>query len=385
MINRSLVKKLKEVYRAFPVVSLNGPRQSGKSTLLKKTFTKLPYVSLENPDDLQLALNDPRGFLSLYPKGVIIDEAQNAPQLFSYIQGIVDSNEKVKFVLSGSQNFLMNERITQTLAGRVGVLTLLPFSIEELKQADKLKDKWEELAFKGFYPRLYDKRIHPSIFYPSYLQTYVQRDVQQIIKVADASVFLKFIKLLAGRVGQLINFSSLASDTGVSPNTIKAWVNILEASYIIYLLRPHHNNYSKRLVQMPKIYFIDVGLLCYLLQIENPKQFSTHFAKGGVFENLIIIDLLKQRYNKGLQPNIYFWRDSHGTEVDVLFDKGEKITPIELKSAQTKNLNFFNGINYYRQLAKTNSTKGYVIYGGNDNAVVEDNSLLPWNEVNQIF
>ena len=306
MIQRQLVTKLKAIYKYFPVVSLNGPRQSGKSTLLKTTFPTLPYITLENPDNLQLLLNDPLGFLHNYPKGLIIDEAQNAPQIFSYIQGIVDSNPKIKFILSGSQNFLLNAHISQTLAGRVGVLTLLPFSAAELLSEKKLKPKFEDVAFTGFFPRIFDKKIPPSFFYPSYLQTYVQRDVLQITKITDAAMFINFLKLLAGRVGQLLNLSSIANDVGVAVNTIKAWIHVLEVSYIIYLLRPHHNNFSKRIVQTPKVYFIDTGLLCYLLEIEKASQIKTHFAKGGIFENYVIIELLKNRYNTAKLPNSFF-------------------------------------------------------------------------------
>jgi uncharacterized protein len=385
MINRQLAAKLKEIYRSFPVVSLNGPRQSGKSTLLKSTFPKLPYITLENPDDLQIALNDPRNFLSQFTKGVIIDEVQNAPQLFSYIQGIVDTNSKIKFVLSGSQNFLLNEHISQTLAGRVGVLTLLPFSVSELKNAKKLKTKFEDLAYTGFYPRIYDKKIKPAMFYPSYLQTYVQRDVQQITKIADANIFLRFLKLMAGRVGQLINYASLASDTGVSPNTIKAWVNVLEASYIIYQLRPHHANFSKRLVQMPKIYFIDTGLLCYLLEIEKPAQLNTHFARGGIFENLVIVELLKAKYNAAKLPNIYFWRDNHGKEVDCLISAANQLVPVEIKSSQTKSIHFFDGIKYYKGLAKTKSKTGYVVYGGKESAKTTEGTIMPWSEMEDLY
>jgi uncharacterized protein len=385
MIERQLTKILKQVYRAFPVVSLNGPRQSGKSTLLKNTFTKLPYVNLENPDDLRLALQDPRGFLAQYTKGVIIDEVQNAPELFSYIQGIVDANNKIKFVLSGSQNFLMNEKITQTLAGRVGVLTLLPFSLIELENAKKLKASLNDVLYTGFYPRLYDKRISPAIFYPSYLQTYVQRDVQQITRISDLNLFLKFIKLVAGRVGQLVNYSSLASDVGISANTVKEWISILEASYIIYLLRPHHNNFAKRLVQMPKIYFIDTGLLCYLLEIDKPNQLTTHFARGGIFENFVIIDIVKARYNAAKMPNCFFWRDNHGKEIDCIIDNKNKLTPIEIKSSQTKSLHFFDGIKYYKNLAKEKSAKGYVIYGGKEIIEIKDGTMLPWNKLDKLL
>ena len=385
MIQRQLEKKLKQLYRYFPVVSLNGPRQSGKSTLLQNTFPKLPYITLENPDDLQLALRDPRRFLENYPKGAIIDEVQNAPQLFSYIQGIVDSNKKIKFILSGSQNFLLNQHISQTLAGRVGVLTLLPFSIRELQAVSMLKTKFEEVAFTGFFPRIYDKKIPPALFYPSYVQTYVQRDVLQITKIAEASLFMKFLKLVAGRVGQLINFSSLASDVGISVNTIKSWISILEMSYILFLIKPHHNNFAKRLVQQPKIFFYDTGLLCYLLGIEKPKQLETHFARGLIFENLVVLDLLKNRLNQGLENNLYFWRDNHGREVDCIIETASQLYPVEIKSGQTKSPHFFDGVNYYRNLAKAKSKKGTVVYGGKDVTATTDGLLLPWNKMDELY
>jgi uncharacterized protein len=385
MIQRQLAAKLKQLYRYYPVVSLNGPRQSGKSTLLKNTFTKLPYVSLENPDELGLALNDPKRFLSNYKKGAILDEVQNAPLLFSYLQGIVDDNARVKFVLSGSQNFLLNEKISQTLAGRVGLLNLLPFSITELQQASLLKKTLEETVFTGFYPRIFDKKIPPSLFYPSYLQTYVQRDVLQITKIADAALFMKFLKLVAGRTGQLLNFSSLASDTGVSVNTIRNWIQLLEMSFIVLLLKPHHSNFAKRLVQQPKLYFYDTGLLCYLLGIEKPAQLHTHFIRGGIFENLIILELLKSRYNRGLQSNLFFWRDNHGKEVDCIIENGAKLYPVEIKSSQTKSLHFFDTIQYYSKLAKVKAGKGFVVYGGNEELNLGQGYLLPWNKMDRLL
>ena len=385
MIERQLEVKLKQLYRYFPVVSLNGPRQSGKSTLLKNTFKKLPYISLENPDERELALNDPRRFLNNFSKGVILDEVQNVPSLFSYIQGMVDANSKMKFVLSGSQNFLLNEKISQTLAGRVGLLNLLPFSISELQKTSLLKKTFEETAFTGFYPRIFDKKIPPSFFYPSYVQTYIQRDVLQITKIADAGVFIKFLKLIAGRVGQLINFSSLGSDTGVSANTIKSWVQLLEMSYIIFLLKPHYNNFSKRLVQQPKIYFYDTGLLCYLLGIEKPAQLHSHFARGNVFENLVILDLIKNRYNRGLQNNLYFWRDNHGKEVDCIIESNSKLYPLEIKSSSTKSLHFFDGVQYYSKLSKGKAGKGAVVYSGNEELVLSKGHLIPWNKMGRLY
>ena len=385
MIQRQLEIKLKQLYRYFPIVSLNGPRQSGKSTLLKSTFTKLPYISLENPDERELALNDPRRFLSNFKGGAILDEVQHAPLLFSYLQGMVDENPRLKFVLSGSQNFLMNEKISQTLAGRVGLLNLLPFSISELQKASLLKKTFEETAFSGFYPRIFDKKIPASLFYPSYLQTYVQRDVLQITKISDSAAFLKFLKLVAGRAGQLINFSSLASDTGVSVNTIKNWIQLLEMSFIIMLLKPHHTNFAKRLVQHPKIYFYDTGLLCYLLGLEKPAQLHSHFARGSVFENLIILDLLKNRYNKGLQNNLYFWRDNHGKEVDCIIEKTTKLYPVEIKSSHTKSLHFFDTVQYYAKLSKGKAGKGFVVYGGKEELVLEQGHLLPWDKMDKLY
>lgn len=385
MIQRQIEKKLKQLHRYFPVVSLNGPRQSGKSTLLKNTFPKLPYVTLENPDDLQIALNDPRRFLQNFPLGAVIDEVQNAPQLFSYLQGIVDNDNKIKFILSGSQNFLVNEQISQTLAGRVGVLTLLPFSLLEMRTAGLLKKDFEQMVFTGFYPRIFDKKIPPSLFYPSYLQTYVQRDVLQLIKIADVSLFTKFIRLLAGRVGQLVNFSTLATDVGVAVNTIKAWISVLEASYIIFLLKPHHQNFAKRLVQQPKVYFYDTGLLCYLLGIQNYKQVDTHFARGNIFENLIIIDLLKNKLNTAQQENLFFWRDKNGKEVDCIIETAGKLYPIEIKSSQTKSMHFFDGVNFYKNLAGLKSKQIFVVYGGKEKVVTKDGVMLPWDLMDELY
>ena len=385
MIQRQLAKKLKQLYRYFPVVSLNGPRQSGKSTLLKNTFPKLPYITLENPDDLEIALSDPRRFLDNYPNGLIIDEVQNAPKLFSYIQGIVDDNKKIKFVLSGSQNFLLNEHISQTLAGRVGVITLLPLSLPEMKAAGLLKNSFEQVAYTGFYPRIYDKKIPPSLFYPSYLQTYVQRDVLQLIKVTDAALFTKFIRLLAGRVGQLVNFSSLSNDVGVAVNTIKAWISVLEASYIILSLKPHHENFAKRLVQQPKVYFYDTGLLCYLLGIQNAKQVETHFARGSIFENLVIMDLLKNKLNNAQEGSLFFWRDKNGKEVDCIIESAGKLYPIEIKSSLTKSLHFFSSLNYYKELAKSKSEKSFVVYGGSERVATKDGVMLPWTNMEALY
>lgn len=385
MIPRQLEGKLKQLYRFFPVISLNGPRQSGKSTLLKHVFAKLPYVSLENPDDRQLAIHDPRAFLGNFKRGAILDEFQNVPDLFSYIQGLVDQNQKLKFVLSGSQNFLLNEKISQSLAGRVGLLNLLPFSITELQAAASLKKSFEEVAFTGFYPRIFDKKIPPSAFYPSYLQTYVQRDVMQITRITDADLFIKFIKLLAGRVGQLVNYTSLASDIGVAVNTIRSWVGILEMSYIIFTLKPHSLNFNRRLVQQPKVYFYDTGLLCYLLELQKANQLNTHFARGSIFENLIILDLIKNKFHQGKPNNLFFWRDHMGKEIDCIIDTPSGPVPIEIKSSQTKSMHFFDGIIQYKNLSKGKSKSGYVVYSGTDKLELNEGKILPWNNMKSLY
>lgn len=382
---KAILKKIKTTLQVFSSGIFKRPPAIMQIHFAEKHLPKITLHTLENPDDLQIALNDPRRFLQNYPKGVTIDEVQNAPELFSYIQGIVDSNSKIKFVLSGSQNFLMSQHISQTLAGRVGILTLLPFSLPEMQTGGLLKKGFENTAFTGFYPRIYDKKIPPSLFYPSYLQTYVQRDVLQLIKVADVSLFTKFIRLLAGRVGQLVNFSTLASDVGVAVNTIKAWLGVLEASYIIFLLKPHHQNFAKRLVQQPKVYFYDTGLLCYLLGIQNPKQVDTHYARGNIFENLVVIDLLKNKLNNAQQGNLFFWRDKNGKEIDCIIENAGKLYPIEIKSSQTKSMHFFDGLNYYRSLAKLKNKQSFVVYGGKEKADTKDGLMLPWDAMDELY
>lgn len=378
MVRRIIETKLRLLFEKFPVVSVTGPRQSGKTTLIKDVFPKMPYVSLENPDDRQFAQNDPIGFLSNYPNGAILDEVQRVPELFSYLQGIVDENKTVKFVLSGSQNFLLSEQISQSLAGRVAILKLLPFSMAELAQANLLASNVEEVSFTGFYPRIYDQHIQPEDFYPNYLQTYVERDVRQLTQVGNLNTFSTFLKLCAGRVGQLLNLSQLSNELGISINTVKSWLTILESSYIIFRLYPHHKNFNKRLIKMPKIYFYDTGLLNYLLGIKEPAQVQQHFAKGGIFENLIIADFVKRQYNLGKEPNLYFWRDHKGKEIDLLLDKGLDLTPIEIKSGRTKKGDYFNGLDYWNKLSGNDPTNSFVIYGGNEDQIRSNGSLLSW-------
>lgn len=364
MIIREQIKNITRLARKFPVVSVTGPRQSGKTTLLKQAFPKHLYVSLEDSDSRSFAETDPRGFLAQAAFGMIIDEVQRVPHLFSYIQTIVDDkNKSGMFILSGSQNFLLLESISQTLAGRVAILKLLPFSITELA-GNKVLKKWEDYVFTGAYPRIYDKKIAPKDFYPSYIQTYVERDVKQMRNIGDLRDFMRFIKMCAGRIGQLLNLSSLAADCGISVNTAKSWISILEASYIIYLLPPHHANFNRRLVKMPKIYFYDTGLACSLLGISKSSELKTHFLKGGLYENMVICEFIKYRFNNALTDNCFFWRDNKGVEIDLLLENGHNLTPIEIKSGETISGDYFTALTHWNTIANNQPKNAHLFYAG---------------------
>ncbi|MCI0750294.1 MAG: ATP-binding protein [Flammeovirgaceae bacterium] len=383
MIKRELEVYIRSIYDYFPVIFLTGPRQSGKTTLCKSLFSQLPYVLLEQPDQRHLAQQDPRSFLAKYPGGAILDEIQNVPEIFSYLQGIVDNNREVRFILTGSQNFLLNERITQSLAGRAGIVTLLPLSLREMK--DQIADSsYEDWIVRGFYPELYNRKVPATLFYPSYVQTYLERDVRTLQNVGSLSQFNTFLKLCAGRTGQLLNMSALASDAGVSVNTAKAWISVLEASYIIFRLQPHYMNYNKRLVKSPKIYFTDTGMACHLLGIENTNQLSSHYAIGSLFENFVIMECLKQQLALGKRNNLYFWRDSKGKEIDLLLDRDQHLYPFEIKAGRTANSGFFDNLRYWQTLSKSQSA-GTVIYGGNISQALPFGTLKSWMEITTIF
>lgn len=363
----------------MPVISITGPRQSGKTTLAKLCFPEYDYMNLESPDVFANAKSDPRLFLTQHKTGLIIDEAQLLPEMFSYIQTISDENNKPgEFILTGSQNFLLSERISQSLAGRVFVTHLLPFSIEELKKSKILTDNYFEFIFKGFYPRIYDKDISPDLFYPSYIQTYTERDIRQIINVSNLSAFQRFMRLVAGRTGQLINYSSIANELGHEIKTIKSWFSILETSFVIFFLQPHHKNYSKRIVKTPKLYFYDTGLACSLLGIKNEDEIKLHWAKGALFENMIIADIMKNYLNQGYVPSLFFWRDSTGNELDCLIEGALGIKAVEIKSSTTLHPDFFRGLNYYKDLSNLNDESAYLIYGGNKNVRRKEATVLSW-------
>jgi len=383
MIERTLAKKLTALAQKFPVVTLTGPRQSGKTTLVKALFPSLPYVSLEEPDISQFAHDDPRGFLSNYGRGAVLDEIQRAPDLFSYIQTIVDNDANTHFILTGSSNFLLMERISQTLAGRSAVLHLLPLSLQELGRSGHVFERYEQAIFNGQYPRIYDKNIAPADFYPSYIQTYVERDVRLLKNITDINAFIRFTRLCAGRVGQLLNYASLANDAGVSPNTVKAWLSVLEASYVIYRLQPYHKNFNKRLVKSPKLYFYDTGLVCSLLGIRSARQLDLHFLKGGLFENLIINEFIKRFRNQGQRDFPYFWREHNGREIDCLLAVGETLLPIEIKAGKTVSSSYFRNIQAWRKSVGIEA-EGYVVYGGDLSLQTSNGSLVSWKDLDCI-
>lgn len=381
MITRTLTQKLTSLFEKFEVITLTGPRQSGKTTLVRATFPDLPYVSLEEPDIRQIALSDPRGFLANYPKGAVLDEIQNTPELFSYIQRIVDENRQIRFILTGSSNFLLLEKINQTLAGRTAVLQLLPFSLTEL---EPLTDSYESLIFKGQYPRIYDRDISPTDFYPAYIQTYVERDVRMIKNIGDINAFIQFTQLCAGRIGQPLNYASLGSDAGISPNTAKSWLSILESSYILYRLQPYHRNFNKRLVKSPKLFFYDTGVACSLLGIREQDQINLHYMKGSLFENLILNEFIKRSYNRGENRKPYYWQDNHGKEVDCLLVRGENLTAVEIKSGKTISTSYFDNLKYWRSLTMLPENQAYVVYGGDQSMQTSQGSLISWRDLANI-
>ena len=385
MIARALAEKALTLYRQFPALMITGPRQSGKTTLIKSLFSELPYVSFEEPDVRQRAIEDPRSFFRNYPNGAIFDEIQRVPDMFSYLQSIIDANEKIHFVLSGSQHFLLMEQVTQSLAGRVAILQLLPLSLTEMKNANLPLSTIEQTLFDGGYPRIFNQEIAPYDFHSAYLQTYVERDVRLLQQVNDLDLFVRFIRLCAGRIGQLMNLHSLANDAGISAPTATAWISILKASHIIFTLQPHFKNFNKRLVKTPKLYFTDTGLACHLLGIEKSEQLATHFLKGGLFENLIILELMKNRFNQGKKSNLYFWRDNHGHEVDCLIENADKLIPIEIKSSETTNFGFFDGLKYWKNLSEENTELGVVVFGGQTSLLTSSGDYVSWRDLDRFF
>ena len=383
MIHRTLQTTLEHFAAKYPIVTLTGPRQSGKSTLLRHAFPEYEYLSLEDLDIREFAANDPRGFLNSFPRHVILDEAQRVPSLFSYLQTHVDkTNEPGIFLLAGSHNFLLMESVNQSLAGRTAILKLLPFSRKEMSDGEILPATINEQIYYGGYPRLFDKGLLPEEFYPFYIQTYVERDVRQLKNIGDLSRFARFIRLCAGRIGQLLNLSSLAVECGISVPTATSWLSVLEASYICYLLRPDWNNFAKRLVKSPKLYFYDTGLACSLLDIKSSGQLDFHFSRGALFENMVINEFIKQAWNQGKETDLRFFRDNQGNEVDLLVYNTDKPMAYEIKSGETFQPGFFKGLTKWANITGAEANQLHVIYGGTNALNTTNGQLLTIDDIN---
>lgn len=383
MFHRSITKELKDLAGSYPIITLIGPRQSGKTTLVCDAFANKPYVNLEAPDTREFAQMDPREFLSRYPEGAIFDEIQRVPQLLSYIQVIVDqAQQKGMFILTGSHQLELHQAITQSLAGRTALLTLLPMSLVELNEAG-IDLPLEETLLYGGYPRIFKDNLDPNKAYRNYFQTYIERDLRQLIHVKDLIQFQRFVKICAGRVGQLLNLEGLGNDVGVSSNTIKHWISILEASFIIMRLTPYHENFGKRIIKSAKLYFTDVGLASYLLGIENKTQMARDPLRGNLVENLIFLELIKTRLNQGLDPQLYFFRDTQGHEVDFVFQSGRELIPIEAKASQTFNKEFFKNLYFFKNLIEERYVKGFLIYAGDQEQKVEAFEVLNYKHAHR--
>ena len=379
MIPRAAHPTLQRLAKGFPVLAITGPRQSGKTTLAKAAFPDKPYLSLEDPDLRALAESDPRGLLSRFQDGAILDEVQRAPKLVSFIQTQVDSDLRPGFyVLTGSQQFGLLSGITQSLAGRVGLVQLLPFTMGELQAAGRLPPDLDELLFRGTYPPLYDRELAPVDWYGNYVMTYVERDVRQLLSVRDLAAFQRFLKLCAARVGQLLNLSSLAADCGITHNTAAAWISVLEASYLVFVLRPHFQNFNKRMVKAPKLYFHDTGLASWLLGIRAPEQLAFHAQRGALFENLVVAEFLKAQLHRGLPPDLHFWRDSQGLEVDLLLERHGALLPVEIKSGQTIAADFFQSLTKWGELAGRAEHPAWLVHGGDQELRNRNVEVVGW-------
>jgi hypothetical protein len=382
MIPRQAEKILLDLAKGYPAIAITGPRQSGKTTLARHVFSKLPYVSLENPDLREISRNDPRGFLEKYKTGAVFDEVQRSPELLSYLQEILDqSDQPGRFVLTGSQQFGLFYGITQSLAGRVGLLHLLPFSYHELYTQKKFKARsknLDEVLFYGFYPPVHDRKLDPNIWYGNYVQTYIERDVRQMINVRDLGTFQRFLRLCAGRTGQLMNLSGLAEDCGITHNTARAWISILEASYIVFLLQPHHASFNKRLIKTPKLYFYDTGLATWLLSVQQPEQLDIHPFKGAIFESFVISEFYKSRYNQGKSPAFFFWRDRSGNEIDLVVELAGKLKPVEIKSGKTVNQRYLNGLKKWMSLSGKTGIDPTLVYGGSTSLNQDEFQIVSW-------
>lgn len=382
MIPRRATSLLNELLQGFPIITVTGPRQSGKTTLARSVRGGLPYHSLEDPDVRAFAVEDPRGFLANCPDGAVLDEVQRAPELFSYLQTHVDADGRMgRFLLTGSQQFGLMSGISQSLAGRSAFVELMPLSRDELQTADMAPGMLDTMLFTGGYPALYDRAVRPRHWFPAYVTAYVERDVRQMLKVQDLDTFQRFVRLCAGRSGQLLNLSALAADCGVTHNTAKAWISVLEASYLLFLLRPHHANFSKRLVKSPKLYFHDTGLLCWLLGVQEAGQLASHPLRGAIYETFVVSELRKTFLNRGEPPSFHFWRDSNGNEVDLLIERGGALMPVEIKAGQTLNRDYFRGLERWMALAGDQAEAPALVYGGCGEQMRSGLRIVGWDRL----
>ncbi len=379
-INREIQSELEHLSKHFQIIVLTGPRQSGKTTLCKMVFKNYHYVNLEDASIRQHIELSPKEFLKQHSKGIIIDEAQRYPELFSYLQVVADENKKAQFVLTGSSNFSLMEKVTQSLAGRAATLTLLPFSLKELGRRIKTINT-DTLIINGGYPAVWGKKTPPQDTSKNYYNTYIERDVRQLLNIKDLSKFQLFIRLCAGRIGTEFNASALSSEVGVSVHTIQHWVSVLEASYIIFRLAPYYRNIGKRLIKTPKLYFCDTALVCFLLGIENEKQLATHPLRGGLFENLIVLEFLKRRFNAGKLSNLFYYRDKSQHEIDIICENGNDIDAFEIKSAKHFHRDFFNNIHYLRRIMTDNLVSTCLIYDGDEETRSKENGIINFRNI----
>jgi hypothetical protein len=386
MIARNATPTIKTLLQGFPIVTITGPRQSGKTTLAKAILADKPYASLEDPDIRLAAQEDPRAFLERFPDGAVLDEVQRCPDLLSYLQTRVDADGRTGlFILTGSQQFGLLSGITQSLAGRTAFVELLPFAVDELEKAGRLPGHLDEMLVMGGYPPLYDRHIPPRAWFNAYVTAYVERDVRQLLKVQELETFQRFVRLCAGRTGHLLNLSALAADCGITHNTARAWISVLEASYLLFQLRPHHVNFNKRLVKTPKLYFYDTGLACALLGIRTPEQLASHPLRGSLFESFIVAGMMKSRLNAGEKPAMYFWRDSNGNEIDLIIEHGPQLMPVEIKAGKTVARDFFTGLKKWLDLCGDRATSPLLVYGGDSDYEQQGIAVAGWRSAGRML